>query len=489
MSSDEKALKRQLRNQKELTRLQKEKARPKNKAYFWYLLLILTLIYIIDEVTTNVPNQIQSSIISAFFGSNGTDYDSGLKALKILGIIAIALMIPSCFYKPLADRYGRKIFLFINTFGMGIAMSVCFLSRYLIGTKSAFIIYAIGFVLMRWFVTPDEQVVYIFETSPKKWRATIYSIIKGIAEFGLFLIPWFRNLFITSVNGAAGFTCIFLTIAIIGFVISFLALFFARETDAFLDERIAYLSLSEEEKKALAEQKLNNKKQQGGLITGLVYALKDKQLRWIFIATVLYTAARVVSDDYESIMTLAWTVENDSDANKLAAEALVTSVEFYLPLGAGLLTIAYGFLSDLWGRKKTSILLLSSCLVFFSLFLVSVKYQWNSALIGISLGLYLAAYWGTGDTYIMMAGESAPTNLRASIMAAQSAFYGMGQGLSMGLSAILLGIFPTAKNHDNLWIICLSIAVPCFILSLSFLMLKVKETRGIGLEENGAKKD
>ena len=37
------------REQKQLARLQKEKARPKHKMYVWYLLLILTLIYIIDE--------------------------------------------------------------------------------------------------------------------------------------------------------------------------------------------------------------------------------------------------------------------------------------------------------------------------------------------------------------------------------------------------------------------------------------------------------
>jgi MFS family permease len=475
LSKDEK---RKAHEGKELARLKKEKARPKNKIYFWYLLLILALIYIIDECITNSPSQLEDGLVSSFFFHNGAAgwYDSGVSKLSLLSTASIALMIPSCFYKPLADRYGRKIFLFINTAGMALSILICF-SAYYAG-DAAFWIYALGFCLMRWFVTPDEQVVYIMETAPKKWRGTINSLVKGLAEFGLFLIPWFRNLFMS--NNEGGWRFVFLTLAIIGFVVAFLVLLFARESDVFLDERIGYLELSDEQKKALEEQKLNNKKKQGGLLAGLAYAFKDKQLRWLFICTTLYTIARAVTDRDTSIMAQAWLLADGS--NKTSVQALITQAQFILPVGAGIVTLISGFLGDWIGRKKASIVLLSSCTVFFVLYVVGVQYTWNIYLIGSFLGLYLASYWVTGDTYIMMVGESSPTNLRASIMSAQSAFYGLGQGISYGLTAAIFGI---NKNLNIGWT-CLIFALPFFVLTLTFLMLKVKETKATEITEADA---
>jgi len=453
--------KRKMREEKELARLKKEKARPKNKAYLWYLLLVLTLIYIIDEVTTNSVTQVEDGLIATFFPNATTN--TAESYISLLGTVSIALMIPSCFYKPLADRYGRKVFLFINTLGMAIAMFVCFLAK-------NFWIYALGFCLMRWFVTPDEQVVYIVECAPKKLRGTLNSLIKGVAEFGLFLIPWFRQIFMTDTQDSNGWHQIFLVLAIIGAVIAFIALFLARESDAFLDERIGYLSLSDEEKKALAEQKLNNKKKQGGLLTAIVYAFKNKQLRWIFICTALYTIGRVITDRNTGIMAASWGKNSP----------LITQAQYILPLGAGAITILAGFLSDWIGRKKACIALLSSCTVFFILFVIGVQYNWNAYGIGSFLGLYLASYWVTGDTFILMCGESSPTNLRASLMSAQSAFYGMGQGVSYGLAALFLAILP---SDVNLGYFCLAMALPCFIACLTLMMIKVKETKAMEITE------
>jgi len=465
---------RKTREGKELARLKKEKARPKNKVYFWYLLLILTLIYIIDECITNSPSSLEDGLVGFFFNTGAEGwYDKGVSNLSLLSTASIALMIPSCFYKPLADRFGRKIFLFINTFGMALSILVCY-SAYYAGV-AGFWVYALGFCLMRWFVTPDEQVVYIMETAPKKWRGTINSLVKGLAEFGLFLIPWFRSLFMNS--SEAGWQFVFLTLAVIGFAVAFLVLLFARESDVFLDERISYLELTDEEKKALEEQRFNNKKKQGGLLTGLVYAFKDKQLRWLFICTALYTIARAVTDRDTSIMAGAWLLSDNS--NKDTVSALITQAQFILPVGAGIVTLLAGFLSDWIGRKKASIVLLSNCTVFFVLYVVAVQYQWNIYLIGSFLGLYLASYWVTGDTYILMVGESSPTNLRASIMSAQSAFYGLGQGISYGATAAIFGI---NKNLNIGWT-CLIFALPFFVLTLTFLMIKVKETKAKAITE------
>ncbi|MCR5079439.1 MAG: sugar porter family MFS transporter [Bacilli bacterium] len=448
-----------LRQQKELARLQKEKAKPKRKIYIWYLILILTLIYIVDEVATNSTSELEDVLMGVLFP--GDSANIAASNFSIISTIALIVMILAAFYKPLADRFGRKPFLVINTLGMALAMGLCSIAV----IAHNFIIYALGFILLKWFVTPDEQVVYIFETSPKKWRATIYSVIKGIAEFGLFLIPFFRSLFISS--SPDGVRYIFLTIAIIAAVAAFLALLFARESDAFLDERIAYLSLSEEEKERLRQKRIRNKKQQGGLIHGLAYCFTHKQLLFILVATLLYTLARVVTDKSTAILA----IEGYSTD-------LITAAQFILPIGAGVLTLVYGLFSDKVGRKITIIVMLALCTIFFGGYVLSFKLGWNIYVVGLFMGLYLAAYWGTGDTFIMMAGESSPTNLRASNMSVLSLFYGMGQVISGVIASVALRFI----GESNTWLFLLILALPCFFGSIFVTMFLVKETKGIEIE-------
>ena len=62
--------------------------------------------------------------------------------------------------------------------------------------------------------------------------------------------------------------------AVVGLIVSFLALLFARETDAFLDSRIKYLSMTDEEREIEARKAAENA--QGGLIPALKFAFKHK---------------------------------------------------------------------------------------------------------------------------------------------------------------------------------------------------------------------
>jgi MFS family permease len=420
------------------------------------MLIILTLIFMADEISTNAPSNVQADFIKEFWPQNG------LSNWSILGMIAIFLMIPSFFYKSLADRYGRKLFLVLNTLGMGTAMLLCFYSPNLW-------VFSIAYIMMRWFVTPDEQVVYIFEIAPEKKRGTVASVTKGIAELGLFLVPLLRKY---KMNGDGTlWRQVFLIPAIAGFLFAFLALFFARESDLFLDERISYLEKSDEEREKDAESARKLKTvQKTGFVNGLIYALKDKQIRWLVIATFLCTMATGAVNDYDSVM----------DAQGLASE-ISDNVMLIYPAGVTLITFIYGFFADKFGRKFVCSALLSSCITFYVLFFLGLKFNFNPYLTGIFLGLYLASFWCTGDTYIMMVGESAPTYLRASIMSAQSAFFGTGQGASMAIMAILSAVF--AKEYTAYY--CLAATIPAFTASLLVLSFKVKETKGADLTKIG----
>ena len=95
--------------------------------------------------------------------------------LDIVSFIAIPFQALSIFYKPLSDRFGRKIFLVINTLGMSLGMLVIALSHNLA-------LYVVGAVIIFFFVPHDMQVVYVMESAPSKHRAKIYSTVKCIAK-------------------------------------------------------------------------------------------------------------------------------------------------------------------------------------------------------------------------------------------------------------------------------------------------------------------
>ena len=447
---------------RELARLEKEKARPKRKLYFWYLIVILCLIYIVDEVTTSLPNEMQPEINLEFFVNGmGLSKNEGISKLKLMETLANALLVIGFFWKALADRFGRKPFLIANTIGMVGGLLLCLWSKYLW-------MYILGFFVIRFFVTPDEQIVYIFETAPEKKRGTIFSAVKGIAELGLLLIPLGRKTLMH--DDATLWRYAFLIPACVGLVASFLICFFARETDAFLDSRIAYLKLTPEEREAIAKEKKEQNKKQGGFITALSYSLKSHQLRWIFICTLLFTLSRTITSDYNNILTAA----NYSTAQ-------ISNAMLIFPITCAALVFSYGFLSDAKGRKVTSIFLLSVAIVSLLLLYFGAIYGWSEWLLGAFIGLFLGAYWSNGDVYMLMAGESAPTNLRASVMSAWTAAYGIGMVSSMLIGTLVTKFLP--NNNYSLGLFCILLAVPFFAISIVFLMLKVKETRGANFQE------
>ena len=249
--------------------------------------------------------------------------------------------------------------------------------------------YILGFFVIRFFVTPDEQIVYIFETAPEKKRATIFSAVKGIAELGLLLIPLARKTLMK--DDASLWRLTFLIPACIGLVASLAICFTARETDAFLNSRIAYLKLTPEEREAIALEKKEANKKQGGFFSAFAYSLKNHQLRWIFIVTLMFTLSRTITSDYSNIL---------SQAGYSTAER--SNALLIFPITCSALVFAYGFLSDKVGRKITSIVLLATATVSLLLLYFGAMFKWNEWLLGAFIGLFLGAYWSNGDTYMLM---------------------------------------------------------------------------------------
>ena len=161
------------REARELARREKQLQAKNNRFYMLYLFMVLSLIYIIDEIASTISIQFQSNIINEFFVQNmGLEYGEGLSLSSALGFITYPVTLLIVFYRPLADRFGRKPFLVINTIMMGLGLFLVYLSRNIF-------VYMVGGTLMGFMVSHDMQCVYILECSSKKNRARNYALTNG----------------------------------------------------------------------------------------------------------------------------------------------------------------------------------------------------------------------------------------------------------------------------------------------------------------------
>ena len=131
----------------------------------------------------------QSDMITQFYvNAKGLDFNTGLATYSAMTAPLYVIMVITPFYKSLADSYGRKLFLALNTFGMGAGMLVCMLA-------SNPVIYLVGVGIFNFLMNNDMQVLYIMEAVPEKHRAKLTSITKAIALLGVMAIPALRDMF------------------------------------------------------------------------------------------------------------------------------------------------------------------------------------------------------------------------------------------------------------------------------------------------------
>ena len=459
-----------LRREREIKHWEREKNRPKGKYYIAYVIFIITLIYAVDEIASQITTLMKTEIANDLFAT-----ENSIGLLNILTILVVPFQALGLLYRPLADRFGRKVFLIINTFGMSLALLVIFLSRNVI-------VYFIGACMVQFFIPHDMHVVYIMESSSPQQRARTYSVIKFVANMGVMLIPLMRKLMM---DNAGEWRNVFLVPAIVGLVASFIALVLARETDSFIDSRLRYLNLTDEERQAEKEQKaLDNA--QGGLIPALKFALKHKQLRWLYITSALMNIGFIATIDYQAIMTYGYATNylnsglfaTLNDAVNSVSTGVITEALFLFPIGSAVAQVIMGFVSDIKGRKLAAIVTALNCLVSFVLFIVGANLGWSPYFVGLMCGACIGSYYSSNDVIIMMIGESSPTNLRSSTMSAQFIVTGIGVVISYGISLPITSIL----GNTVVGIVAFCLLVPGFISGFISLVKKCHETKGIDME-------
>ena len=469
----EKAEKRREKEKRELVRLEKELARPQAPGYMFYLIAIICIVYITDEVTTQIGTQMQSIIAQALFAPIfGIE-----KAVSRMGLVGMITMVGaplSFFYKPLSDKYGRKIFLFINTLGMGVGM-------FFIAISTNIPVYLLGSLLTGFFVPHDVQAVYILETVPAKRRASFYSVIKAIATLGMLLIPVLRDLIMG--DDIMKWRGVYLAPAIIAAVIAVFALLAVRETTPFIRKRIDFLKMSDEEREAAKTEK-NAEHAQGGIVPAFKYTMSHKQLRWLLLGGGFVLWGIAMTSGYETIMTYGFAGDYLAqgialDDARSTVTPLVTQALFMFPFGSAFFQFIQGFFSDKLGRKIALIIVSLCGLVSFTSFYIGVNNGWNPYLIGFLCGSAVGSYWATIDIAGIMCSESTPTNMRASVMTVQPVM-----SIVFAILPLVGGVIAQNILGDAfIGIISLIIAIPGLLTGMLIILFKVRETKGVNLEE------
>jgi MFS family permease len=450
------------REARELARLRKQAALPKAGMYLLFVMVVLTIVYVVDEITSNMNAAMQPYVLFDLFniGSrnvNSPEYTKAINTVAPWQVASNLFLIISPFYKALSDKYGRRLFLMINTVGMGLGMLI-------VMTAANAVQYILGMLFMMFFTPNDMQVLYIMETAPKEKRATYSFVAKGIALISVSLIGVMSKAFLNDAD-AGSWRMVYLIPVIVAIAIGLISYFLLRETPVFVDQRISFLEMTPEQRAAKAEEnKVNGTSEEGGVFRALKFIFKNRQLRWILIAGFLFFATTFYTSYYATVLEGSMTTE------------MVALVLIIYPFFNGIVTILSGFFSDRLGRKRVCILLGSLALFGLLMFVLACRLGWGPAAAGIAYGCSIGGLWSMSDTIILtMPAESSPSGMRSSVMGTISVMIGSGMFIGQVLFIVLQNFMPM----DLLFLL---ICVPFMALSLIVLITKVKETRGVDLD-------
>ena len=450
---------------KEISKLSKMQNRSSGSKYFFILLVLIAVVNILDEVTSNLTVTVQSSFVTEFFVNNPFmgkfyTYEEGLAFHSGIGVFTYVLGIFTPFYKALADKLGRKPLFVMSTLGMATGLLVIHLS-------TSYIMFLVGFAIISFFMGHDIQIIYILEEAPQKHRAKIYSFLKSFGILGVILIPTLRDILMG--DDSSKWREIFLVPALIGFCAVLLVMLLAKDTKVFINERLAYLSRPLEEReaeKALKKQNKEAQRNQSGVFNGVKYIFSSQDTKMLIISHIIFDAA---------MPAIALYFESSMHRAGMSTES-ITKALFMVPVIYASITFLSGFIADKLGRKVTVTLFSVTCVAGYALFVAGILNGWNPYLVGSLAGLYQGSYWIGRDYMNVMMTEKVPTDIRASVVGAEGLLVIIG--LAVGYGVTILGMLALP-----IWWACLAVSLPAVSVAAIMFVLKVKETKGANLDE------
>ncbi len=434
------------------------------------LIIVLSIVYIVDELASSVRGIVEVQTIRDLFNVvyPSSDYDKASATLGFVTMAGYLSYLISPFYKSLADKWGRKPFLIINTLGMGLGMLVCIISK-------SVALYIVGTVILTFFTPNDVQVIYIMECAPKEHRAKLCSLTKGLALISVSLLGLFVKLF---VNDAVPSTWrnVFIIPIILAFVIGFAAIYFVRETPVFTQKRLSYLRGTEEEKlAAIEEERVSEEKEKeksASVWDAIKYIFSNPQTRAIALVALLMMFSTGYTGKYQPML------EAGKYNGVMTTDAINIILMFY-PVINGIFTIIGGFITDALGRKKSALILGLWAAIGLGIFAYGCIRPLNPWVIGLAYGISIAGLWSISDMiFFVITSESTPTELRASVVGTMQLIGMFGVGFNM----VYNNVVTMLAGSTNLPVVLTIAYLPLMAIALIIMMLKVKETKGVDLE-------
>ena len=426
------------------------------------IMVILTVIYIVDEITSNI-NLMRPYMIFDLFRIPNADaasdeYASAVSKMAVTSIPTYLFMFLMPFYKSFSDRFGRKIFLVINTIGMGIGMLICMIAP-------NYVWYLIGTVFYGFFTPNDMQVIYIMEVSPKERRATYCSVTKGIALLSVSLIGVLRSIFYDP-SDLSTWRLVFLVPVAVALAVGAASIFLLRETPVFLQRKIEELEGTE---KPVADE-TKEETEDYSLKETVRYMFRSSQVRSLMLILTIFMCA-VALTGYAAETMLAYGM-TDEEMN------LFYTVE---PLVYAVFAFFSGFITDWLGRKRSGILFGILALVGEVVFVLCAVFGAGSIVLALANGLMYGGLWSFSDLlYIVVPSESVPTERRVSVV-------GLLQytALSNMLVTIIIGVLYQFIGSRMIGLVQLVFFVPFMLLSVLYVRKHLKETKDVDLNEAG----
>ena len=448
---------------REIARREKQLTSPRGRFYFPYLIFIVCLVYITDEIASHIGTLMKTEIANDLL-SHFDDASVGM--LDVLSVISVPFLALGMLYKPLSDRFGRKPFLVLNTFGMSLGLLIIYLSNNIA-------VYVLGACVIQFFVPHDMQVVYIMEAAPGRHRAKIYSVVKCVAMLGMLAVPLLRRWLMQETGQ---WRRVYLIPAVVGLVTSGIAMLLAKETDAFNRARINYLRGNTAE---------NGTEASGGVIPALKFVWKHKQLRWLYIAVAFAEAGYLLTVDYQVVITYGYAEHflqqglfpDLAAAVESVGVNQVTAALFLYPVGCAFGHLLPGFVADRKSQKAAALFSSLSAVVFFLGFMLGARAGLPPYFVGFCSGACIGFFWSNVDIINMMTGESSPTALRSSILATASVATGAGVAVAYAVTIPLM----TKLGNASAGIVLLCVAVPSLIAAFAVLAVKTHDTGGVDL--------
>ena len=470
--AEDKLAKRKAKEQREIERWERELERPRGAGYLWYVVFVVAIVYLADEIASQINNQMNSvvaqQLFAPFFGA-----DVAVARMGLFGLTGSLGAIIAILYKPLSDRYGRKPFLLLNTLGMGVGMVV-------IAVGYSIPAWMVGCFLINFFIPHDVQQLYLFETVPARNRGTYYSVIKGLTPLGVLLVPVLRGALMG--DDLSKWNQIYLFLGAYALAVTLIAAFHIRETEPFMRRRLEYLRQSDEERAAVRQDR-DKASSNGGLGTAIRFSFRNKQLRSLMIAAGFITWGMMLTGNYEAVMSQGYMTRQlaegmDIAVARTAAVPLVTQGLLLFPVSMGIVMALQGVFADRLGRKPTVGIMGGVCIISYLLFYFGAVWGWHPYAVGIFCGAAVGGYWGCADTVnLCMVSESAPTNMRASVMSVTPIVCALMTVLVGIVSAVVINVMGDAMIGP----VNLCMVVPGIGLALFLVMTRTRETKGVDL--------